>query len=53
MPRTYLADSSDFKQIKTRVAGMKPLTSEQVAAMQKQGGTGGTPAADDIHRARI
>ncbi len=37
MPRTYLADSSDFKQIKARVAGMKPLTSDQVAAMQKQG----------------
>lgn len=36
MPRTYLADSSDFRQIKSRVAGMKPLTSEQVAAMQKQ-----------------
>lgn len=40
-PRTYLADSNDFRQIKTRVAGMKPLTSEQVAAMQKQAGTPG------------
>src|SRR5690348_16023007 len=38
MPRTYLADSKEFKQIKARVAGMKPLSSEQVAAMQKQGG---------------
>jgi hypothetical protein len=38
MSRTYLADSSDFKQVKTRVAGMKPLTSAEVAAMQKQGG---------------
>lgn len=38
MPRTYLADSRDFHEIKTRVAGMKPLTSEQVAAMQKPGG---------------
>jgi hypothetical protein len=38
MPRTYLADSEDFRQIKSRVAGMKPLTSQEVAAMQKQGG---------------
>jgi len=44
MPRTYLADSSDFKAIKTRVAGMKPLSSAEVAAMAKQGGT----SSDDI-----
>ena len=37
MPRTYLADSADFKEIKTRVAGMKPPTSQEVAAMQRQG----------------
>ncbi|MGA8866910.1 MAG: M48 family metallopeptidase [Candidatus Sulfotelmatobacter sp.] len=36
-PRTYLADSPEFRQIKDRVAGMKPLSSEQVAAMQKAG----------------
>jgi len=50
MPRTYLADSREFREIKTRVAGMKPLTSEQVAAMQKQGGapTTGAPAATDM-----
>jgi Zn-dependent protease with chaperone function len=50
MPRTYLADSSEFRETKTRVAGMKPLTSEQVAAMQKQGGapTAGAPASTDI-----
>jgi hypothetical protein len=49
MPRTYLADSADFKQIKTRVAGMKPLSSKEVADMQKQGGTpipGGQPPTD-------
>ena len=48
-PRTYLADSSDFRQIKTRVAGMKPLTSEQVAAMQKQSGNAnpGGPAGSE------
>jgi Zn-dependent protease with chaperone function len=38
MARTYLADSNDFREIKTRVAGMKPLSSAEVAAMQKQGG---------------
>ena len=37
MPRTYLADSADFKEIKARVAGMKPPTSQEVAAMQRQG----------------
>jgi beta-barrel assembly-enhancing protease len=38
MPRTYLTDSGEFKAIKTRVVGMKPLSSAEVAAMQKQGG---------------
>src|SRR3981081_1847218 len=49
MPRTYLADSTDFRQIKTRVAGMKPLSSQEVAATQKPGGAtapGGQPASD-------
>jgi Zn-dependent protease with chaperone function len=32
----YRADSAEFKQIKQRVAGMKPLTAEQIAAQQKQ-----------------
>ena len=40
MARTYLTDSSEFKAIKTRVAGMKPLSSAEVAAMQKQAGPG-------------
>src|SRR6267378_2458771 len=34
--RTYVTDSPDFQQIKTRTAGMKPLSSQEVAAMQKQ-----------------
>jgi hypothetical protein len=49
MARTYQADSSDFKEIKTRVAGMKPLSSAEVAAMQKQGESSGsdvTPSAN-------
>jgi hypothetical protein len=50
MPRTYLADSGDFKQIKTRVAGMKPLSSAEVAAAQKQGGapTAGPTGGSDV-----
>ena len=47
MARTYLADSSDFKQIKARVAEMKPLTSDQIAAMQKQG-TAAPASAEDV-----
>jgi len=49
MARTYQADSSDFRKIKTRVAGMQPLSSADVAAMQKQGGSSGsdvTPSAN-------
>jgi Zn-dependent protease with chaperone function len=48
MPRTYLADSSDFKAMKMRVAGMKPLSSAEVAAAQKQGSvpTTGAPGTD-------
>jgi Zn-dependent protease with chaperone function len=40
----YLADSPDFRQVKQEVASMKPLTAQQIAAQQKQGGpvdTGG------------
>jgi beta-barrel assembly-enhancing protease len=50
MPRSYLADSAEFREAKARVAGMKPLTSEQVAAMQKQGGEPTAPvqAATDV-----
>jgi len=47
MPRTYLADSADFRQIKTRVTGMKPLSSQEVAAMQTQGGA---PAPARFHK---
>ena len=35
----YQSDSSEFRDIKQRVAGMKPLTAEQIAAQQKQPGT--------------
>jgi beta-barrel assembly-enhancing protease len=49
MPRTYLADSADFREIKTRVAGMKPLSSAEVAAIEKPGTpTAGTSAGDDV-----
>ncbi len=38
--KQYLADSSDFRQAKQEVAGMKPMTAQQIAAWQKQGGGG-------------
>lgn len=44
MARTYTSDSSDFKEIKVRVAGMKPPSSAEVAAAQKPG----VGSADDI-----
>lgn len=47
MPRTYLADSADFRAIKTRVAGMKPLSSAEVATAQKQGTPSAGAPADD------
>jgi hypothetical protein len=55
-PRKYLADSADFRQVKTRVAGMKPLTSAEVAAAAKAGaGTaaGAATAADIIPSATL
>jgi len=38
--QTYLADSSDFRQVKQEVAGMKPMTAQEIAAWQKSGGAG-------------
>jgi beta-barrel assembly-enhancing protease len=34
----YLADSSGFRDIKSEVSGMSPLTAQQIAAQRKQGG---------------
>jgi hypothetical protein len=45
MPRTYLADSVEFRDVKARVARMKPMSSAEVAAMQKQGDASGAPVA--------
>jgi hypothetical protein len=48
-PRSYLSDSADFRMVKERVAGMKPLSSQEVAAQQKQAGGGTIEAgAPDI-----
>jgi peptidase M48-like protein len=50
LPRkTYLANSGDFTSVKQRVAGMKPLTAQQIADQQKQSpatqeGAGVTPS---------
>ncbi|MBS1851659.1 MAG: M48 family metalloprotease [Acidobacteria bacterium] len=42
LPRksSYRGDSAEFKQIKQRVASLKPLTAEQIAAQQKQANSG-------------
>lgn len=37
----YVSDSSDFKAIKQKVAGMKGLTAQQIAQQQKAGGAQG------------
>ena len=43
----YRSDSDEFRQIKQEVAGMKPLSAQQIAAGQKQGGgAAGLPGAD-------
>src|SRR5574341_16607 len=34
--KKYQSDSADFRSIKTVVAGMKPLTAQEIAARQKQ-----------------
>jgi hypothetical protein len=48
-PRQYLSDSTEFASVKGRVAGMKPLSSQEVAAMQKQGGNPGAgQGASDV-----
>jgi len=47
-PRTYFADSPEFRQIRDRVAGLKPLSSEQVAAMQKAGAPQATSSNSGI-----
>ena len=38
--QTYLGDSADFRRIKQEVAGMKPMTAQEIAAWQKSGGAG-------------
>lgn len=38
--KRYRADSAEFAHVKDAVAGMKPLTAQQIAAQQKAQGTG-------------
>lgn len=35
--KSFVSDSAEFRDIKQRVAGMKPLTAQQIADMQKTG----------------
>jgi len=47
--RKYQPDSADFRSIKSVVAGMKPLTAQQIAAQQQQaGGTMSSAPASEI-----
>lgn len=50
LPRKqFRSDSAEFRDIKQRVGGMRPLTAEQIAAQQKSGGFSGgsqTPAGN-------
>lgn len=51
--KQYLSDSAEFRNIKNKVAGMKPLTAQEIAAQQKAGaagsaGTGTISRSSDI-----
>jgi len=51
---SYRADSSGFRDVKTRVAGLKPMTAEQIAAWQKEhAATSGSASAADISPAAM
>jgi predicted Zn-dependent protease len=39
--RSFVNDSADFRTIKQKVGGMKPLTAQEIAAQQGQGQPGG------------
>ena len=43
---SYRGDSAEFLQVKQGVAGMKPLTAQQIAGQQEQ--AAGSPSSDDI-----
>jgi beta-barrel assembly-enhancing protease len=46
LPRKqYRGDSSEFRDIKQRVGGMRPLSAQQIAAQQKSGGFSGAGQA--------
>lgn len=44
--KRYRADSSQFREVKNIVAGMKPLTAQQIAAQQKGQGAGEVRGGD-------
>jgi Zn-dependent protease with chaperone function len=46
LPRktSYRGDSADFRDVKQRVSGMKPLTAQQIAAQQQPGATSSSSA---------
>lgn len=40
--KQYTSDSSEFRNVKSRAAGMQPLTAQQIAAQKQAGGSAGT-----------
>jgi Zn-dependent protease with chaperone function len=44
----YLTDSSEFRQVKQQVSGMKPLSAHEIAQQQKQGAAAGGIAAGEV-----
>ena len=44
----YLPESSEFRQVKQEVSGMKPLTAQEIAAQQKQGGPAAGISPGDV-----
>jgi Zn-dependent protease with chaperone function len=46
-PKQFRGDSAEFRSIKQRVSGMKPLTAQQIAAQQQSGtGTGSSSSGN-------
>jgi hypothetical protein len=44
----YLTESSEFRQIKQQVSGMKPLSAQEIAQQQKQGAAAGGISAGEV-----
>ncbi len=53
-PKPFISDSPEFQSVKRTAMGMKPLTAQQIAEQQKQGGaTGGGGTVGNVSGADI